>query len=178
MPAPGQSDPRRPLRQSVRWMLILGLGLLVYAFFASTPALTYTLLNEPPPRHLPIALSQPAIYLVPGALLLALAIFVGRRQQWAIAVTLALAAIICAVLTVMVLLISFLLPGVDSTRTALWIIAILVTIDFLFSILILRLAHLLVSLRSTPGDVPIVPPPNPSGMSTTPGDTDAPPPGR
>ena len=113
MPIPPKGDPRRPLHLAIRSMRLLG-GILI--LFATCVGATFVLRVSGSSRRPPIAaLISILLYLLPGASFILLALFLARRQLWAVVASICLAsmALLGALLALLGLLISAFGPHAD-----------------------------------------------------------------
>ena len=92
MPIPPRGDPRRPLQLAIRSMRLLGGILLLFSTCATAPFF----LRGGRPGGVPwVALIGMLFYLAPGICFIVFAVFLARRQFWAVVASLCLASASC-----------------------------------------------------------------------------------
>jgi hypothetical protein len=89
MPLPPRGDPQRPLFLAVRSTRLLGILMIAFSLLVMTPMMYVSRGRMMPIFEIAFGL----IYLVPGILYFLCAIFLKRRQFWAIVLGLVLASI-------------------------------------------------------------------------------------
>ena len=173
MPLPPKGDPRRPMHLAIRSMRLLGIILILLTLLGFVPFLYISGGGRAVPRlMLMFFFSALVIYLIPGVLFLIFAIFLKRRQFWAVVGGIVLSSIllIFSLLSLVAVLLNFATAG----HTPVGFIGLMISMLFLaaFTQLIIHLSQSFKALNYFPVEeqrgfevapvAPIAPPPLPS----------------